>query len=264
MALTTEKNPLDANLEAVLPGLQVWHSENKAGLTQVKADVKEVKGDIAELQHAVSEGFQQLQIQWEHDRSQSDHKLASHFLSIANQLLVSGDKNNKNNNKQISVDLPSPPDTPPARQKQYANDNSGDDDESPEANNQHRPFMMVHKHKSLSDLYDEWHGIDAFHDELGGVKGRNETFGKSWRKDAGVDAAHYSRTARAIQAIECFTKEQGFQSELEAVATLEPMYSGECRHSVANFVRMCQAKLILPKAKPRGRKSKKATAATLD
>lgn len=41
-------------------------------------------------------------------------------------------------------------------------------------------LSMVPKHRTLMDLWDEWHGVGRFEDQHGGVKGRETKFKNKW------------------------------------------------------------------------------------
>jgi len=114
----------------------------------------------------------------------------------------------------------------------------------------HSTYRMVARHKSLADLYEEYHGVGRYHDDHGGIKGRDAKFGAKWRKH--LNAQHYSRTKRVVEAIEKHSER--FDSVETAIGFLEDLYQTTCKKSVSLMVTACQEKGLLEKKKPRGNK----------
>jgi hypothetical protein len=110
---------------------------------------------------------------------------------------------------------------------------------------------MVTRHKSLADLWEEWHGVGTYYDAFGGIKGRDEKLGSKWRKH--LNAQHHSRTKRVVEAIEKHSER--FDSVETAIGFLEDLYQTTCKKSVSLMVTACQAKGLLAKKKPRGKQS---------
>jgi len=120
--------------------------------------------------------------------------------------------------------------------------------ESTSDSTDHSTYRMVSRHKTLADLYEEWYGVGRYHDEYGGIKGRDATFGAKWRKH--LNAQHYSRTKRVVEAID--THSEKFDSVETAIGFLEDLYQTTCKQSVSLMVTACQEKGLLAKKKPRG------------
>ena len=72
-------------------------------------------------------------------------------------------------------------------------------------------------------MWNEWYGLDSFHDTYGGIEGREKEFGTAWRKGV-VSNHHFSRTKRCIVGIHKFAKENKMH-EFEAIAVLEDSFS---------------------------------------
>ena len=79
-ALENESNPLDADLEKVLPGIHQWHQANESKLWGVKSRLDEVID-------TVKQGFDGMVDVASETRAESDKCLAGVFLSIAAKLL---------------------------------------------------------------------------------------------------------------------------------------------------------------------------------
>ena len=98
-------------------------------------------------------------------------------------------------------------------------------------------FRMVPKHATLRGLWDEWYGKNSFHDEKGGVHGRNMLYGHRWRKGV-VKHHHYSRTQRIVEAISRFAEDNDITGE-EAVERFEEAYK-ENNCSISSMVKHLQ------------------------
>ena len=57
VALETEKSPLDANLEKVIPGLHHWHQENNNVMKEVDKRLVGVADCLTGLEEKVRLGF---------------------------------------------------------------------------------------------------------------------------------------------------------------------------------------------------------------
>jgi hypothetical protein len=123
-----------------------------------------------------------------------------------------------------------------------------------EDNIDHTQFRLTHKPRTLSEVWDEWHGLGDFSDPLGGVEGRNARYGPRWRKH--INGMAYSRFMRTVQAIKAYSEEQGMDT-FDACAELQGKFL-ECKLSLGKFVEVCKANHLLPTLGARGR-SKKST-----
>jgi Transcriptional activator of glycolytic enzymes len=96
----------------------------------------------------------------------------------------------------------------------------------------HALYRMKPRHRTLTGLYDEWMGIGDFSDVYDGIEGQNSKHGPTWRKH--LSPHLYSRTARTVEGIRAFVKEQGMDIQY-ACDSLQVIYeSRKC--SVANMV----------------------------
>jgi hypothetical protein len=43
-------------------------------------------------------------------------------------------------------------------------------------------YHLRSKHQNLQSLYNEWYGLDEFDDGLGGIPGRDQCYGRRWRR----------------------------------------------------------------------------------
>jgi hypothetical protein len=178
MALENEDNPLDANLEKVIPGLHQWHQANHSELKNVKVSLEQV----AEM---MREGFDGLEHVHTEKRAESDKHLAGVFLSIAVKLLQSSSGSNI---QAESMDLDSligneglnqlpevitnclelvSPEGSELPELEDASSNNQPPSTSPvhtQAASMSSPskFWMQLKHQTFSDLWNEWHGTGSY------------------------------------------------------------------------------------------------------
>ena len=80
-SLSTESNPIDADLERVLPGVHRWHQANQSALTVINTKVDELVNEFRN-------GLQQLQEHNTATRVDSDQRIGAAFLRIAQDLLA--------------------------------------------------------------------------------------------------------------------------------------------------------------------------------
>lgn len=267
-ALETEKSPLDANMETVLPGVYQWHQDNQ---TQLRTLTQTVEG----LQELMQEGIGEVLREQTNRTQESDKRLAIVFANIAAQLLGRGDVNGEEALAMLGLsvrdtgeaaslqDLTTPEDGMLTGTFDVTTDMQVD--ASPpvattpapieDDYKSHSGFSMIHKHHSLSDLADEWFGTGKFEDAYGGIQGRNKLYGKKWRRHF-KDKQLYSRTSRVIQAIETLAAREGLPIP-GAVAQLENVFS-KCNRSVANMVKWLQNNGLLATGKSRGTHKKKS------
>jgi Transcriptional activator of glycolytic enzymes len=240
VALEQQDDPLDANLEKVLPGVHQWHQVNNNAVQRIAEDVRT-------LSIRVEGGFGRLEEAHLMHQLESDDRLASAFLNIANELMQrrGGGSTGTPASSPIRFQFPSnnngnnnPPEAQPAEAMNDAIN--------------HTQFRLTHKQKTLSDVWDEWHGIGKFADELGGVEGRNAKYVATWRGH--INGMAYSRVMRTIKAIKFYAEEQNMDS-FDACAELQGKFI-ECKLSLAKFVDRCKQDGLLPTLGSRGRNKK--------
>jgi len=239
-ALSTEESPLDAKLEAVIPGLFQWHTANSDAVRRVQEEVQAVG-------NTVKESFKTLEELQTARQQSADRKLAASFINLAQQLA---------GNLDVTMDSPQP------TEPQQAEDLSCVNREEPPSPVATPPlldedidftkFRMVHKHKTLSDLLDEWNGVGAFHCPYGGIQGREMKWKGKWRKH--INSMHFSRTKRTMLAVLGFAEEQCYGDSFDACASLQNKYAVDCNCSVAKFVELMKKDGLLDNKKPRGKK----------
>jgi len=178
-------------------------------------------------------------------RAESDKRLAASFLQVASHLVKGGSDALQGIGELLRKEQEAGvTDNSPAMANQNDNGNPMCSD--------HTVYSMEPRHKQLTDLWNEWHGLDRFCDGYGGIKGRDKKYKAKWRKH--LDNQHYSRTKRCVLGIETYAAQHKIKEE-EALVVLQDVCVEE-KFSVANLVRRFQQDGYLSKQSSRG-KSKK-------
>ena len=110
-------------------------------------------------------------------------------------------------------------------------------------------YTMVQKHMFLRDLLDEWYGEGLYKDGIGGIRGRDKTFGPKWRQH--ISQAHHSRTKRVVLGMESYAKERNIAVRLAAEELQQEYVEAKC--SVSKFVKVLQDKGAVKKLGARGK-----------
>lgn len=124
-------------------------------------------------------------------------RLAVSFINIAH-LLMNTNPKNQDDSRHHSNSMP------------YKGGNLNEQDELPKLDDRTIPasrFYMRPRHTtSLSDLIAEWFGTGIYHDDYGGISGRNKLNGSKWRKH--FPSQQYSRTKRIVLTVEKLVKDK--------------------------------------------------------
>jgi len=233
--LINEKSPLDANLEAVLPGISRWQSVNHQALMGVRQTVDQLSTNVVA-------GFQKIAEDSKAQREASDRNLTSAFVNVAHELLAG--KEDMVVAKMRRVEVEGETGCQPTALAQQDTPQV-----APVRNNgpnikRCTSYRMVHKHKSLVSMWNEWHGLQDFEDKFGGIVGRNKLYGKKWRGH--LNYQQYSRTSRIIKAIKKHSEEGGNLADMD-----EWYRNANC--SLPNYVEVLQTKGLIPKKAARGK-----------
>lgn len=252
-ALAEEKSPLDACLESVLPGVHQWHHANNAAVSSLRDEMKTMNADIKDgIQQIVGELQEARQL-----RADQDIQIAT-LLDMGRQVLLTGKpieeiatRNYTNNSapfftpQRNSIHLfqtPMATTTPTNVNTQQSQDDTVEMEH-------HSTYVMKPQHKTLVGLLSEWVGVGDFHDEFGGIEGRNKKFGASWRKH--FVAFTYSRTERTVKGIRAYA-EQRTISDFDACRELQEVFE-QRKFSVSNMVNYFKDQGLLTTRKPRGK-----------
>ena len=256
-ALDSERCPLDANLEKVIPGLHQWH---KANNDVVKGMDKRLTEGLEGLERKVQLGFEGLVAALRDERQRTDDRMADMLADMAAKLR-SGDTNLQSIRKRPREDTPtlglgnSPSDGGESLGDQVATEPTNDNEE-PWKHIDHSSYTMTMKHSSLTNMYEEWYGLGKYTDKFGGIDGRERLFSKKhkskWRHH--LDGNHFSRTRRLVQGIVVYSTKNNV-SHYQACAELEHHWV-EAKQSLTKTVAKFQSLGLLGKQKDRGRRMK--------
>ena len=184
VALDTAQCPLDANLESILPGVHLRLHANEAATQQVSIKVD----GLGEL---VSNGFKNLQDTLLKSQQAQRQQLAGTFFNIASQLsggpaaliLRPGDKELERTSGESVPTLGANTDVPiaieDASQVTDLNSNESSRYNLPADPKAVPKTFMKTRHDTLSDLWDEWHGLGEYKDISGGFAGRELVWGST-------------------------------------------------------------------------------------
>lgn len=237
-ALQHEENPLDADLEKVLPGVHQWHNA-------INAQVERLEQKTNHLTQGMSNGFQTL-----HSSIVAMTEVHQERLSMACEAaaatLRTPVRASLNSESPVGTESPA---------ICYLSDNEAMQIEVALDVLKIPPMIMHPRHDSLRGMWDEWHGVGRYPDANGGIEGRNNNLPPSWRKQ--LHPQLYSRTSRIIQAIKGYAEKEGISSDI-VICEWEPIFKEELRCSLVNFVTRLQQMGHIPKKKARGIKKNKA------
>jgi hypothetical protein len=278
-ALEEEECPLDAKLEQVLPGMHRWQAQNHEAVKKLDDKVTAMETAINALTGSftgtLNSGLSAIQESIVSVQEAMRQHLASSFMAMATQLSGASPPNTFlfvfQNDDFSTLDGPSPvsvstapttitqsptqPDTnspmeaspePPLPVKGRVNKKS---DEFRAVVSFGKRFTMKAKHQRLLSLWEEYHGEGEFHDELGGIKGREDQWKSHWRVH--LDDQQISRTKRVIGGINNYVERKNLLLG-DGIAQLEEVYTAN-KFSVYKMCKWFKNNKILNKKAARGR-----------
>ena len=265
-ALGTADDPMDAKLEAVIPGLNQWHRVHQQSQSKI---VDLVTNSEKKVLETVSDLAETVNYQATQESQNRDFltKLVHDILQVLNQNMdtlasPSNDNSHQHGTRGAGASATS-------RLVAAANLADGDTEMEPSRGNSEQQeldvesinlYRMRRKHTRLQELYEEWYGLGVFQEPGGGIHGRNQQYGPKWRtKNPNIAKVHYSRTSRTLQAIEKHADIKGMTS-VQACADLQKTYD-DCKHSVAGFVAWAKTAGLVDNRRSRGRHIARAIAA---
>lgn len=253
-SLANKANPLDANLEKVIPGLFDWQKANQQALQALDNKVDRRLGEIGET---LKTGFKDVIGELDVYEECVQEQLANTFERLANGLRSGNLGVKRSSEGPIDDDSSAQEDIlapPPSKKHRTKDSNLGfgerANQDAPVAPS---PWHLHHKHSTLRGLYEEYTGVGSFTDPLGGIKGRDASFGPSWRKHFKPAAKQQiSRTIRIAEAVERYANDGQIDLE-QAVDELETVFINSCKCSLNKMVLECQERGLSPKKKSRGK-----------
>jgi hypothetical protein len=225
-------NPLDCNLEAVLPGV---HTR------------------LSTLQAELSNGFKLVK-QWKEDDSSSremavqmveaNRQMAGQMVQMAAQLLRTGGRDVQAS--QAPLLLNSQNSQQPA-----------DDDDEEECLEKAKRHLMKPSYQSLHVIYYEWYGLESSKDQpiVGGFERCEELYKKTWRKHHNPrEKKQYSRLQAIIRGLQKKAASEERRME-QVVDILDPIYQGECKKSLSKMVTYMTERGLIPVGQKRATKT---------
>ncbi len=241
---------MDANMEKSIESIGRWHSAHNAELREMRKELQNIK-----------KKFQEAEAERKREHDETIRKLQSMLRTACAAFSMSLDPNSNDGNAALLGQqlLPQQNGGPGTRASTGGrkDKNSNNNNNNNKASNNARTsisadssFTMVPKHKTLQEMWNEWHGKGKYKDSHGGIAGRNIKFGPKWRQH--LPTGRYSRTSRIIKMIE--SKSQADKCSIKkTLEKLQPLFD-ECHCRLAVMVTKCQELGYIPKQKPRGRK----------
>lgn len=254
LELSSQNDPLDANLEKVLPSLHEWHRINRDEMSNLKQAVATIDVKMSDVHTKIDDSFTEMKGVLISNRQQTKKELAGTFLEVAKYLVkdVGGELSDSTTVADILGPSRMTPEDP-------VDDTDPVQDTEPssisETNNS--LFRMKPKHLYLLELVHEWYGTGDWYDGYGGIQGRNGNKNlKGWRTQCCINQMHYSRTERTVKAVNEYANRNSIDKYQAAVA-LQESYE-RCKCSVANFVTWAQSEQLLEKKRARGKSTRTA------
>jgi hypothetical protein len=248
-----EKNPLDAQLEHVLPGIFAWHSAQHAATQRNALEIGELRRSMenafAQLQAAIGSPGPNVNVAqllrsiadvMQNTGRGGDSSVCTDFVVNPNKVAIyntatgSITRVNLDDNLDVRMDG-----------DQDSNQDEQAEDVNHELTLENSTFQMRLKHTSLVDMWDEWNSP-------GGVADHDKKFKAKWRKSISND--HYSRTKRTIEGIKTYADQRKIHAQ-DAAREMDPWFQ-ECKCSVSAMVRLLQEKELVAKKQARGRTKK--------
>ena len=262
LALDSAQDPVDSRIDAVVPGLMKWHKNHQENFTKVLVELDSFKTQVNSKMDSISYDAKLDRLKQAHRISQTLERLSSSFTDSFESELREFEASATSKRSATST---STTDETPAVQagdgdtleyhQQFKKRNVSGEKELLFA----AEMSMVTKHATLKDLWDEWFGLDAYHDGFGGVIGRENRFGSEWRKKM-VHSQHFSRTKRVISGIQSYAIQYGISDEA-AIERLESTYE-EFKCSLYNFFIFMQDNGHISKKARRGKSKSKSNEST--
>jgi Transcriptional activator of glycolytic enzymes len=274
-ALSSEDCPLDAKLEQVLPGMHRWQQENHEAVKSLDRKIESLQETVNTFSGTLSSGFESVHSSILGIHEATKQQLASTLMSMATHL--SGGRslptlqqfttednsvfdgpnaittlgNSLGGGSTLTTSPPPPPPTtqaPPPVKGRLLKDST----EAAAIARFGSLFTLTAKHRRLGDLWDEWHGLEGFQDEFGGIKGRDERWKSYWRMH--LDDQQVSRTRRIIEGIKNYADREGIPNG-DAIENLEEVYALN-KFSVYKMCEWFKLNHLLDKKAARGRRKR--------
>jgi hypothetical protein len=191
-------NPLDCNLEAVLPD----------GVHTL----------LSTLQVELSSGFKPVK-EWKEDKHDSSREMAVQMVEanrqMAGQMVQMAAQLQRAGGRDVQASQ-----APLLLNSQNSQQPAGDEDDEEESLEKAKRHLMKPSYQSLHVIYYEWYGLESSKDQpiVGGFERCEELYKKTWRKSHNPrEKKHYSRLQAIIWSLQ--KKAASEERRMEQVAT---------------------------------------------
>jgi hypothetical protein len=247
IALTTESNPQDADLEKVLPGVNQRLNASHSLLVGMQ---HQFEHKFEQLTETVKCGFTQVTSLTENWKEETDKLVGCSLVQAGTNLLRQSSPMSPGSEGAASLDddmaISPALAISPARQNRTTPTVTTT---ATNSNQEHSRYRMQLKHATLHSVWKEWFGLDEFADEFGGINGRNKLHGSKWRKH--LNGTTLSKVSQLIKGINAYAVERKVQPE-DVIEEWEGIFTAS-KNSVCNMVKALQHLGKMKKLKQRGK-----------
>lgn len=209
--MNDESSPLDASLEAVLPGVHERLDGQRKAIQDLQGLVEKLEGTMKSvMQQTRDDTMNRLEIEI--------HRMFRNIGRNGNSICFNAEDDRSLTMGEISE----------------RNDQNCERINHPSVL-VNRPFMPI-TYRSLQQLYNHWIGKGEYEEMYpGGIQKLEVEMGAKWRKNWDNAAnKRLSKVKAIISAIESKAKEE-HQSVSVVLSTWEDVYGGACKGKLSNF-----------------------------
>ena len=242
-ALNVVENPLNASLEAVLPGVHRQFQTIESSLTVLGNKLDQAIAESArDVKQSVRESVPQIAQHIKKELAQQLIHFASHLSDSPLDAFAAG-----------SITAHAPANLPGTTTRTTTTVDGSDVGELFALANGHH---MTNPVRSILVLFREFNGIGEYEGIpiVGGIKKCEEMFKNKWRKNyTAAEAKFFSRILTVMKYVETKTGEGGAQERV--LDELETVFKEDCRGKLANLEKYLKDKGMVSVKNRRGRAS---------
>jgi hypothetical protein len=248
--LNNNDSPLDAHLQAVLPGVHQRMELHRQELSCLRGDVGRLTTAVETNTQVMTDKVDDI-IQMNEEKNAA---LGRMHIMVGSRLLgqqvlekaaCGGDECDEESNKSPSSSPPSSPrrPLPPPRP------NGTEDEECPK-------YHLNPQPRSFYALYNEWYGGGPDFEDVpvpGGIAALEEKFKARWRRHfKSHEVKEFSRRRMCINAIEVYATREGV-SQAKAIDKLNDIFEQEAKRKVPCMANLMQRMGLIEKKARRGK-----------
>jgi hypothetical protein len=242
--LENTDSPLDANLQAVLPGVHHRMEVNRQELACLRGDV----GRLTSAVEISTETFNQKVDEVIAMNEEKNAALGRMHIMVGSQLL--GQENSEEGEGEGT-----PPSSPPRTSRPHPRPpvlprRSEDFEESPK-------YHLSPSPKTFFAIYNEWYGGGPDFEDIpvpGGIAALEDKFKARWRRHfKPCKVKEFSRRRMCINAIAVYATREGV-SQAAAMMKLSVIFEDEAKKKVPTMANIVQNMGLIDKKAKRGKK----------